>query len=468
MPVKQVYNVFRDNIDEDSTLIWFHVQSIDNREAYFHVDCEKYPAFTPLREMLDRRQPLKEAAELLEQEPSVLPVFSELPQIEGTSPAMQEVFSQLEASDGMMAFVDFEDHLWEDLDLTQEAFENQMDADIDKFLLRDVIEKNQDESLYICYADLLTRFSMPPPPERVQERKPEEKKQIVPPADRDILILDKNDRSHVIYEGPLTGKDQDVLHAIKDYREKLESSLPLVDKLILEYKKSPFASPNAIPLLELHKYGVIKKCFYRDPQQPDFKSLLCIITNCSYLYNFKQECFNVLYIDPEKPEENTGRGTWAYPSNLIIETGPNTSSFPSRNTQLLNRHGLVSKEQLERLDTIIEINKNRGNRKPKGAAERFAYDFVKRFKTKYMEDTEDIKRFKLNRNNRFAAMEMLINKFTPNEIVKTMLEYSPAPCITNGDQQERMKFAMETVLDAQRTLEQGKGLDVGKEAAASL
>ena len=122
----------------------------------------------------------------------------------------------------------------------------------------------------------------------------------------------------------------------------------------------------------------------------------------------------------------------------------------------------------ELTDSIIEINKNRGNRKPKGAAERFAYEFVKRFKTKYMEDTEDIKRFKLNRNNRFAAMEMLINKFTPNEIVKTMLEYSPAPCITNGDQQERMKFAMETVLDAQRTLEQGKGLDVRKEAAASL
>ena len=480
MPITQVYDVFRDNIDEDSTLLWFHVKTSDNRSVYFHIDYEKHPVFSSLLPIMDlgpsRAEHLRdEAAKLIKNMPGVLPDFSGLPQIEDTSLSMQEVFSQLEASDSMMSFVDFEDHLWEDLDLTQKEFENQLDADIDKYLLSDVIEKNQGESLYVCYANLLTRFSVPAPPEQVQVREREDEKPMIFSTDREILILDKKDRSRTIYEGPLSGHDQAVLHALKDYREKLESSLPLVDKLILANKNTPFPSPNAIPLLELYKYGVIKNCFYRDLQQTDFNPIPCMITDYRFVEGFNQDCFNVLYLDSGRPEKNTGRGTWAFPSNLVIDIGSNTGGTPSRNAQLLNRHGLVSKEQLARLDAIIGINKHRGKRKPKDAAEKFAYEFAKLFKTKYMEHPEDIKRFKLNKNTRTAVMCMLGDKFTPNEIVETILEYSPAPSIANGDQQERMKFAMETVLDsqrncldAQREIEHGKGVDVGKEEAASL
>lgn len=71
---------------------------------------------------------------------------------------------------------------------------------------------------------------------------------------------------------------------------------------------------------------------------------------------------------------------------------------------------------------------------------------------------------------RKSAYKLLEKGFSSSEVVKSVLEYSPMAEIVgrHGDHSKAMKCAMRIVLDAQREIEQGKSLDVGKESAASL
>jgi len=73
-----------------------------------------------------------------------------LPHIEYTDPLFQDIFNCFLTSDNNTWFVDTD---------TWEEYENRIDFTIDKYGLEDVITKNEDEALYTCYGDLLSRFS---------------------------------------------------------------------------------------------------------------------------------------------------------------------------------------------------------------------------------------------------------------------------------------------------------------------
>lgn len=80
-----------------------------------------------------------------------------LPYIEYTDPVLQDMYHCLITSDNDMWFVDTDP--WNEFGITQEEFENRIDAMVDKYSLEDVITKNEDEALYTCYGDLQSRFS---------------------------------------------------------------------------------------------------------------------------------------------------------------------------------------------------------------------------------------------------------------------------------------------------------------------
>jgi hypothetical protein len=83
-----------------------------------------------------------------------------LPHIEDVSPAMQRLWRDITDSDNNMWFVEDEEESWNELGLTKEEYQRQVDADIKKYRLEDVIEKYEDEdTLYTCYGDLQSRFS---------------------------------------------------------------------------------------------------------------------------------------------------------------------------------------------------------------------------------------------------------------------------------------------------------------------
>jgi len=89
---------------------------------------------------------------------------AKLPRIEDASPAMQYLWHNITDSDNCMWFVDNDEFefssYYEDLKLTKEEFQKQVDADIKKYHLEDVITKYEDATaMYTCYGDLQAKFS---------------------------------------------------------------------------------------------------------------------------------------------------------------------------------------------------------------------------------------------------------------------------------------------------------------------
>lgn len=92
---------------------------------------------------------------------------AKLPCIEDASPAMQHLWYNITDSDNCMWFIDDENpdlgkgyEPWEVLELSKEEFQKQIDADIKKYHLEDVITKYEDEAtMYTCYGDLQSKFS---------------------------------------------------------------------------------------------------------------------------------------------------------------------------------------------------------------------------------------------------------------------------------------------------------------------
>ncbi len=89
---------------------------------------------------------------------------AKLPHIEEASPAMQYLWNNITYSKNCMWFVDDEEKIefstsYGDWKLTKKEFQRQIDADIQKYHLEDVITKNEDEAMYTCYGDLQSKFS---------------------------------------------------------------------------------------------------------------------------------------------------------------------------------------------------------------------------------------------------------------------------------------------------------------------
>lgn len=147
-------------IDEDDEHIWALVAH-NNRYCYW--GCDINEVFPP---GYDEFGSNKELCNKLLLDKILRDGFdpAKLPYIEDASPAMQQLWHNITDSDNCMWFVDNDEFefssYYEDLKLTKEEFQKQVDADIKKYHLEDVITKYEDATaMYTCYGDLQSKFS---------------------------------------------------------------------------------------------------------------------------------------------------------------------------------------------------------------------------------------------------------------------------------------------------------------------
>ncbi len=118
--------------------------------------------------------------------------------------------------------------------------------------------------------------------------------------------------------------------------------------------------------------------------------------------------------------------------------------------QALERHGLVSKEQLERLDYIIALNNERESQSPKNCIEAFAKLFADYdgFKTSKMEDSKNVDKFTLRRATRDTACRMAEMGIRGEQIEFTLLCFSPSAEHVAGTEEDMKEAAMYATLHA--------------------
>lgn len=160
MLVNEVFDVFKEYPDDpDDHNVWVGLISAENRAGYLCIDGEKHPDY----ENTLLNDDMKEfAKELLERDAPLIEKFNHRPRIEDASFAMQKTLEAAKEKGSMMLFVEEEalldSPLWTEIGLSKQEYEQQMDADIEKFGLSCVV-KNEDECLYVCYQDFLCSFT---------------------------------------------------------------------------------------------------------------------------------------------------------------------------------------------------------------------------------------------------------------------------------------------------------------------
>ena len=140
--------------DEDGEQVWARVVH-NNRYCYW--GCKINDVFPP---GYDEFGGNKELSDKLLLDKIFRDNFdpAKLPYIEDASPAMQQLWRNITDSNNNMWFVEDEES-WVDLGLTKKEYQKQVDTDIKKYHLEDVITRYEDEAIYTCYGDLQSKFS---------------------------------------------------------------------------------------------------------------------------------------------------------------------------------------------------------------------------------------------------------------------------------------------------------------------
>ena len=132
----------------DFDLVWAHVCG-NGRHCYEAVERDEIPDNVELEDG---------AQEILRERNFSL---ATLPHIETATKAMRHLWESVMESESCMYYVEDDEAPWEYLDMTKEEFVEQVDSDVEKFGLQDVVCKDYEDSLYYCYGGLMGAFSGP-------------------------------------------------------------------------------------------------------------------------------------------------------------------------------------------------------------------------------------------------------------------------------------------------------------------
>ena len=81
-----------------------------------------------------------------------------IPSVSLATPAVRYLMKQIRFSEQTMLFIEEEDMVFNILGIAKEEFETQVDSDVEKFGLQDVVVKGEDGTLYTIYGDFMGRF----------------------------------------------------------------------------------------------------------------------------------------------------------------------------------------------------------------------------------------------------------------------------------------------------------------------
>ena len=129
MKVKQVLDIFPDPSvpEERMDRAWMLAVDQEGRTGYLCLPFDKYHAFAEFSNVsLPSDDKLARAAELLLAEDSI-PDFSSRPRIEDASPALQNLFDQMESADAITYFDSEAHEEWKTLGISREEYEKQID-----------------------------------------------------------------------------------------------------------------------------------------------------------------------------------------------------------------------------------------------------------------------------------------------------------------------------------------------------
>lgn len=163
MKVNGVLDIFRNPSAQkgEEKDVWLIVKDRDGRVGYLCLDFDKHPAFAEFVDVAGASdKELARAAELLLADTTLAENFSERPCIDDASPAMRNLFDNMESAEAI-TFFDLEgDEEWKNLGISREEYERQIDSDIQRYGLDGIICKYNDEDcLYTCYGDFLCFFA---------------------------------------------------------------------------------------------------------------------------------------------------------------------------------------------------------------------------------------------------------------------------------------------------------------------
>lgn len=261
MLVNQVLDIFQDQ--DDVSNVWLLANDQNNRNGYLCLKLKDYPVFSELiNSSISLEDQQARAAELLAADDTIQD-FSQRPRLEDASPALQVLYDEMEGANSTTYF-DFEkNQSWENLGLTQEEYETQIDTDIEKFGLDGIICKHKDDDvLYTCYGDFLCCFSKPGGKEITSLSQSEDLKD-VPNSDNNPLrlinflpigfqrdkyypfkiceIITRNEQgpSYVSYLVIRDGKDEAIFTAPDEKENRDQAYFSALDYIAATYHDTP-------------------------------------------------------------------------------------------------------------------------------------------------------------------------------------------------------------------------------------
>ena len=167
--MKEVLDIFEDYDD-----IYFYYKQ-DGRGCYYSVERSELNPYLPDDKMCTDDDLSKAVEKWAFKNVDI----SQLPHIEDATPAMRLLYKRISSSENNMFFVDEDTEDWqEQFGMSREEFEKQVDADVEKFNLENVVVKYGDDNiLYSCYGNLQNSFTEKTEP--LEETKLNMKDQIV-------------------------------------------------------------------------------------------------------------------------------------------------------------------------------------------------------------------------------------------------------------------------------------------------
>ena len=142
------------DVFEDDDVIYFHIAK-NGRGGYQNVELNQLKKYLPHEEDNTDEEFEKAICNWAKDNLDI----SKLPHIEDTTPAMQYLYNRVSSSENNMYYLDDVEDFNDELGMSQEEFEKQVDSDVEKYGLENVVVKNFDEALYACFGNLQCSFT---------------------------------------------------------------------------------------------------------------------------------------------------------------------------------------------------------------------------------------------------------------------------------------------------------------------
>ena len=147
--MKEISNVF-----EEDVFKYFYIKD-NGRGCYFRVEDYELEDYLPVKGIYTDEELHDAIYKWADKNLDI----SKLPCIEDATPAMRILYEQVSMSENNVFFLKEGEDFKDAFGMTQKEFERQVDSDVEKYDLEDVVVKHDSDALYGCYGNLQSCFT---------------------------------------------------------------------------------------------------------------------------------------------------------------------------------------------------------------------------------------------------------------------------------------------------------------------